>query len=134
MGAFHLTVHHPVAALGQLAAQVYKYGLGRIGFQREHGLAKKTATDGYAIETAHQLASRVPGFDGVGVSLSVQIDIGLLHVRSYPGAFRPRGATQAYHPPERPVCSDLEVLAVQGPAQASGYMDFVRKQYAAGVR
>lgn len=62
---------------------------GRIRLAVEHRLAKHRLSDRNAIQAARQFTSD-PGFDAVGKTRTVQVNISLNHVRHDPGAVCPR--------------------------------------------
>src|ERR1700754_1211043 len=49
----------------------------------EHGFAEESLAQGNTVEPTHQLSSK-PTFDGMSISQTVQIDIGLLHLFGNP--------------------------------------------------
>lgn len=94
----------------------------------EHRIAAEQRALRHAVHTADQSAL-LPDFHRIGVSEKMQLQIGVQHLRTNPGAFMCRWGAGSDHCGKVMVEGDAKWVAAQKAFQAAAEMTLCWKQY-----
>lgn len=86
MGSLQLAVDHPASYVFHGLGQRDEGYLAGAGLQGEHALADEATANGYAVETAHELAL-IPYLHACSQMLTMEFGVGFDHVIAQPGSF-----------------------------------------------